>query len=338
MLVVQAAGTITPVGLSLVDTMAAIYTGVQLFEDLSILDDDGEPLSGMKVRFESDLAGPARVLTMANAVVDECTIALDSATRVPLILCCPEAGVFGEDDAAHAKLLSSVIAESAIPIDNARSKVIARGRDGVLEALEATLTILKDGSVPYCLVGGVDSFVDPVRLGKLRSNNRLLTETDKDGFKAGEAGAMLLLSNRPDADTMAVFLGAGGGREESTRANGGPVTGAGLQQAIATALAQAKVPFDGLSCLAHDLSGEERYFDELNLAVGRLARGKPHCSAEDPGLSVGETGAAAAFLSIALLAFLHWKGVNKSPSLGLITADGSDRGAVVLGPYSTNGR
>ena len=84
MLVVQAAGTITPVGLSLVDTMAAIYTGVQLFEDLSILDDDGEPLSGMKVRLESDL------LDALEACVDGrlCQAELRRRGRSPCRLAC----------------------------------------------------------------------------------------------------------------------------------------------------------------------------------------------------------------------------------------------------------
>ena len=336
MIVVHAASAITPVGLSLVDTMAAVYTKVQLFEALDVLDSDGEPLSGMKVRFEGELAGPERLIAMTNAVVDECTLTLNSGDKVPLILCCPEVGVFGNDDSFPARLLSTVIAESAIPLDKARSRVIAGGRSGVLEALGAALAMLKDGSVPYCLVGGVDSFVDRRRLEKICTENRLITENNKDGFIASEAGAMLLLSSRPDADAMAVWLGAAGGKEEATRENGRPTSGTGMQESIVKALAQASVPFEGLSCVAHDFSGEERFFDELNLAVSRIARGKPRCSTADPGFSVGETGAAAAFLSIALLAFLHWKDVNKSPSLGVLSADSSERGAVVLGPLSTH--
>lgn len=336
MIVVQAAGLITPVGHSLVDAMAAIYTRVQLFEDLVAEDSDGEPLSGMKVRFEADLTGPERLIAMVNVVVDECTLALESTEKIPLVLCCPEAGVFGESADFPSKLLSAVMSESAVPLDKTRSRVIARGRSGVPEALGTALSMLNDGSASRCLVGGVDSFVDPVRLEKLLEENRLLTQTNSDGFKAGEAGAMLLLSNRPSGDAMAAWLGAARGTEEATRANGLPVTGAGLQEAIAKALAQAKTSLEELSCMAHDFSGEERFFEELNLAVGRLARGELRFSAEDPGMSVGETGAAAAFLSIALLAFLHGKGVNKRPSLSLISADDSERGAVVLGPIPSN--
>ena len=338
MIVVQTAGLMTPVGQSLVDAMAAIYTRVQLFEDMLAPDSDGEPLSGMKVRFEADLPGPERLIAMANAVVDECTLALEAADKVPLVLCCPEAGVFGEEDDFPSRLLSAVISESAVPLDRTRSRVIARGRSGAPEALGTALAMLKDGSVSRCLVGGVDSFVDPVRLEKLLQENRLLTQTNSDGFKAGEAGAMLLLSNRPDSDAMAAWRGDARGSEGATRANGLPVTGAGLQDAIAKALSQAQTPLEELSCVAHDFSGEEHFFEELNLAVGRLARGKVRFSAEDPGMSVGETGAAAAFLSIALLAFLHWKGVNKSPSLSLISADDNERGAVVLGPIPSNGK
>ena len=41
---------------------------------------------------------------------------------------------------------------------------------------------------------------------------------------------------------------------------------------------------------------------------------------EIPAFSVGETGAAAGLLSIAMLAFLHSKGVHKRPSLAALTA------------------
>ena len=60
MIAVAAAGALTPVGLDLSDTMAALYTHVQLVEDLDVLDNDGEPLSGMKIRFAEEIAGPAR--------------------------------------------------------------------------------------------------------------------------------------------------------------------------------------------------------------------------------------------------------------------------------------
>jgi hypothetical protein len=73
MIAIAAAGALTPVGLDLTDTMAALYTHVQLVEDLDVLDNDGEPLSGMKIRFAQDIAGPARLAAMAHAVVDEAT-------------------------------------------------------------------------------------------------------------------------------------------------------------------------------------------------------------------------------------------------------------------------
>jgi len=67
----------TPVGLDLTDTMVGLYTRVQLFEDLGVLDSEGEPLSGMKIRFEDELPGPARITEMAHTVVDECAAAIE---------------------------------------------------------------------------------------------------------------------------------------------------------------------------------------------------------------------------------------------------------------------
>lgn len=339
MIAIAAAGALTPVGLDLTDTMAALYTHVQLVEDLDVLDNDGEPLSGMKIRFAQDIAGPVRLAAMAHAVVDEASLTVEPDARVPLILCCPEAAAFTEAGPEWpARLLAKVIAEAAFTVDRARSRVVARGRAGMTEALGAALTLLKDSSIPYCLVGGVDCFVDTARVVALVDDERLLTQSNQDGFKPGEAGVMLLLTNRPDPDALATWLGAATANEEACRGSDRPVTGAGLQQAITSALAQARLPYESLACVAHDFSGEQRYFEELLLASSRLAKGPVTSAVELPAFSVGETGAAAGFLSIAMLAFLHSKGVHKRPSLAALTSDGRERGAVVLGPTAGQGR
>jgi len=335
MIAIHAAGAMTPVGLELADTMASLYTRVQLVADLDVLDSDGEPLSGMRIPFTDELDGPARITAMAHAVVDEATLSIEPSEKVPLILCCPEAAEFVQAATDFpAQLLSEVIAECAIPLDRTRSRIIPHGRAGTLEALGAALALLKDPSIPYCLVGGVDSFVDAGRVEKLVAEDRLITEDTKDGFIAGEAGVMLLLTNRPDDEAMAVWLAASAGREEAIRGSDHPITGTGLQEAMSRALAQAKLPFLSLAGLAHDFSGEERYFEELLQATSRLATANGMPSTEDPGLSVGETGAAAGFLAIAMQAFLHWKGVHKQPSMAVLSCDGPERGAVVLGPLA----
>ncbi len=335
MIAVAAAGALTPVGLDLSDTMAALYTHVQLVEDLDVLDNDGEPLSGMKIRFAEEIAGPARLAAMAHAVVDEATLTVEPDAKVPLILCCPEPAAFTEAGPEWpARLLDEVMAQAAFTVDRARSRIVARGRAGMTEALGTTLALLKDPSIPYCLVGGVDSFVDTNRVVALVDDERLVTATNKDGFKPGEAGVALLLTNRPDPDALAAWLGAAAGNEEANRGADRPVTGAGLQEAMTKALAQARLPYESLACLAYDFSGEQRYFEELLLASSRLAKGPVTGAIEIPAFSVGETGAAAGFLSIAMLAFLHSKGVHKRPSLAALTSDGPERGAVVLGPFS----
>ena len=334
MIAVAAAGAITPVGLGLVDSIASIYTRVQLFEDLGALDTDGEPLSGMKIPFADGMTATERLAAMALSVIDECTARIDAASQpIPLILCCPEAGTVAPDAVdLPARLLAEVTVKAPVPIDRARSRVIARGRAGALEALGAGLALLKEASVPCCLVGGVDSLVDDDRVQALADDRRLLTPTNKDGFIAGEAGAMLLLTHRPGPDALATWLGAAAGNEEATRGSDRPITGAGMQEAMSKALALAKTPYETLACLAHDFSGEERYFEELLLASSRLAKGNANNTVEIPALSVGETGAAAGFLAIAVLAFLHGKSVHARPSLAVLSCDGPERGAVVLGP------
>ncbi len=332
MIAIEAAGALTPVGTNLTDTTIGLFTRAQLFEDTGTVDEEGEALSGMKIRFEDDLAGVERIAAMAHAVVDQATLAVEPSARIPLILCCPESGAFAEDGSDWpADLLADVVAKSAVPIEPVRSRTIARGRAGVFEALGAALALLKDPEVPYCLVGGVDCFVDDARLQGLVDGGRVLTVGNQDGFVPGEAGAMLLLTHRPGPSAMAHWLGAAVGDEEACRGSERPITGAGLQKAMAKALAQAQLELDGLDCLAHDFSGEQRYFEELLCASPRLSEGKGSPVTEDPSMSVGECGAAAGFLTISMLAFLHAKGVHQRSSMAVLSCDGHERGAVVLG-------
>jgi 3-oxoacyl-[acyl-carrier-protein] synthase I len=303
-----------------------------MFEDLNVLDEEGEPLSGMKIPFPDEPSGPERLLAMANTVVDEATLSTEPSARIPLLLCLPEAGSFSDSPADWpTELLRNVIAKAAIPLDPVRSRVITRGRAGVAEALGGALALLKEPTIPYCLVGGVDSAVDDGRVDALIGDGRLLTVSNRDGYVPGEAGAMLLLSGRSGPNAMAHWLGAADSKEPACRGSNRPITGAGLQEAMAKALAQAKLDFEVLDCLAHDFSGEQRYFEELLLAKHRVSRGRGGSTVEVPAFSTGETGAAAAFLSTAMLAFLHAKAVHNRASMALFSSDGPERGAVVLG-------
>jgi hypothetical protein len=54
-----------------------------------------------------------------------------------------------------------------------------------------------------------------------------------------------------------------------------------------------------------------------------------------PAFSVGETGAAAAWLSLAMAAFFLREGVWGGPVLTWLRSDGGARGAVVLGASDT---
>ena len=160
---------------------------------------------------------------MAHAVVDEATLDRRAGAKVPLILCCPEAAAFAGGWRAVARAASGRgDGRGRVHRRRTRSRVVARGRAGMTEALGTALALLKDPSIPYCLVGGVDSFVDADRVVALVDDDRLVTATNKDGFKPGEAGVALLLTNRPDPDALAAWLGAAAGNEEANRGSRSP--------------------------------------------------------------------------------------------------------------------
>lgn len=328
--VIQAAGAVTPVGLGLPQTAGSLRTRVQLFEDLEIVGPDGEPLRGARVRLPEQHRGVERLVAMAVAALEE-SVAGKRLDGVPLILCGPEPVAFPYEP---ANLLHDIARQCSAGIDGGRSRMIARGRLGVVEALGGAAALLARGS-EYVLVGGVDSLTDPERVAQLAREGRLIDAANSDGFVPGEAAVVLLLSSRAEPGALAYFQGLGAARESAVHGSDEPVTGLGLQQAIVQALGEARVRIQDIAYLMHDFSGEQMPFEELLMAMNRLATGSLEFPDWGPATCVGETGAAAAFVSLATLAFYHHAGVVQGPSLAVFTSDAAERGAVVLGQMQT---
>ena len=111
------------------------------------------------------------------------------------------------------------------------------------------------------------------------------------------------------------------------------MTGQGLGRAIAAAIADAGVNPADLAYIAHDVSGEHAAFDELSLALGRLPpRAADQAEVWGPASCTGEIGAAAGFLSLAMLAFYLKRGVLTGVALAPFVSEGAIRGAAVVAP------
>ncbi|WP_218187953.1 PAAR-like domain-containing protein [Desulfosarcina cetonica] len=146
----------------------------------------------------------------------------------------------------------------------------------------------------YCIVAGTDSYLTAGTLSGLEENQRLLTDSNSDGFIPGEAAAAVRLALKANAPTAPVTItGIGFGSEKATIVSEEPLRADGMVAAIKSALAMAGCDMGALDFRICDLSGEQYGFKEAALALTRLLRvRKEEFDIWHPAECIGETGAA----------------------------------------------
>jgi 3-oxoacyl-[acyl-carrier-protein] synthase-1 len=328
MLAILAAGAITAVGPTLAQTMRSLQKRTQVFDDLEVKGQDGDPVSGVYARVPKGLRGANRLAAMAAVALEECARSAGRA-EVPLLLCAPD-----PKDLPYRPepVLDEIVLRTSLHIDRRRSRVLARGRAGIGEALDSAAALLSDRRTLACAVGGVDTFIDTTRVKDLLKEGRIIVLDNSDGFVPGEGAAVLLLSSRTDVASLACLASVATAREPANRISGLPATGLGLQQAMTNALGQARLRMIDLGYLAHDCSGEQRPFDELSLTLARMGEQSGQLEQWGPATCVGEVGAAAGFLSLAMLASFQRERLLTQPGLAVFSCDGEERGAAVVVP------
>src|SRR5439155_23816505 len=121
-----------------------------------------------------------------------------------------------------------------IPRDN------AAGAAGIMQAHQ----LIDSGKARWCIVAGVDSFLQREMVGAYMRDRRVLTKANSNGFIPGEAGTAMLVgaaSSEPSVAGELHILGMSLTREKATISSEEPFRAEGLIQAVRQALAEAKV-------------------------------------------------------------------------------------------------
>lgn len=339
-LAIHRVGLVTGVGLSAPAACAAMRCGLTGFVETRFMF-DGEWLFGCPAPLAEPWRGREKLLQMAALAIREC---LHDAPRVPvrqvpLLVCLAEEERPGRLAGLDASFLADLQARLGFAWHPA-SAVIAGGRVGGVQALARARELLA-GGCPLCLVVGTDSLLVGATLTAYHERRRLLTADNSDGFIPGEAAGALLVG--PDADLEAVppaggtagetaapgrllVAGIGFGREPAPIESGEPLRAEGLTQAIRAALADGGIGYERLDYRLGDMSGAQYQFKEAALAMSRTLRvRKPAFDLWHPADSVGEVGAAAAPVALALAEAAARKGFAPGP--GALYHCGNDDGA-----------
>jgi 3-oxoacyl-[acyl-carrier-protein] synthase-1 len=328
-------GAFTSVGVNVPQTMGSVLSRLQWFDDLELLDATGEPVTGARVRLRGVKDPAERYVGMgALALAECCGVGRDrrsSREQSPLFLATsPERDLPCSPKELLERLVASLDQEGADAISRHGSRVFAEGRLGSIRALFAAVNALRSNEFEACYVGGVDSLLDPVLLHELLADGRLHDKAGSDGFTPGEGAAFVKIEMSSSSQQGGMLLGVSLAEDEET-------PGMALADAATGALRAARLGASQLTAIVHDGTGESTAAEERAIALTRLGfTGPPPdgFATWAPSFSVGETGAAAAPLSLAMTTFFLRAGVFQGPVLNWFKAEGPMRAAIVMGTRS----
>ena len=326
-LTVCASGMVTGVGLNSPSSCAAIRCGITNFEETRFMGSDGEWITGCIAPLDKPWRGRSKLVHLVAPTIHECLESVENVEpeRIPLLLCVAEKDRPGRLDGIDVRLLNEIQDELDLRFHKS-SISIPQGRISGVVALRQAYTFFQQMKVPYCIIAGVDTFLTARTLSHLEKRERILTESNSDGFIPGEAGAAVLISygDHITEDQISV-RGIGFGNEEAHIDSGEPLRAEGLVQAIKEASGASGMTIADLDYRITDANGEQYVFKEAALALTRTLRErKVGFDIWHPADSVGEVGAAIVPVVLSVAMTAGKKGY--APGNGVLCHFGNDDG------------
>ncbi len=332
-LAIQRVGLVTSVGLTAEASCAALRAKIANPTETRFIDPGGEWIMAHQVALEQPWRGLTKLAKMAALAIED---ALQDLPRnqwagVPLVLCVAEPERPGRVAGLDDDLFPQIQRELGATFAKA-SAVVAEGRVSVAVALMQARDLITRGGHARVLIAATDSLLRWPTLSHYEREDRLLTARNSNGFMPGEAAGALLVEAAAGKAGELVCTGIGFGREVAHVDSGQPLRADGLSHAIRSALVDAGCAMHDIDYRIADVSGEQYYFKEAALALGRnLRRLKETCDIWHPAEGTGETGAAAGLTLVALAYVSCRKAFSLGPRvLAHMANDAGQRAALSL--------
>jgi len=345
--VVIGVGARTPVGFTAAGSAAAVRAGISVIEEHPyMIDRFGEP---MKVTrdFGVDvcLRGPARLVEIGLDAARE-ALAVLGGREVPAVSVLLATGEDrpGQPPGHAAAVYAGLTERLAGPVRIGRGDYLASGHAGGLLAMLQARDALRAGQAQLCLVGGVDSYLDPETLEWLDDNDTLHSEGNIYGFCPGEGAGFCLLSTLATARTLGcrplVELASIAAAYEENRIRTQTVClGIGLGTSFRLAFEEAYPELGPVDRILCDMNGERYRANEYGFAVLRnRAHFRDAADFETPADCWGDLGAASGPLFVALVTEADARSYAKGPiSLIWASSNNGSRAAAMLRGYGRVG-
>jgi 3-oxoacyl-[acyl-carrier-protein] synthase-1 len=221
-----------------------------------------------------------------------------------------------------------------VPSENRRT--LFGDQAGVFRLILEASELLQRGTLERCIIGAIDSNIDPGRLEILNELGLLKGPDNASGLIPGEAAAFILIERLDLARARRANVEAGLGtpavvQEQVHRFGDRMSAGLALSEAVTSATTREAGGEGSLGVMIGGLNGDRWRAMEWGCASVRLqARGGPKAFEEwYPAVSFGETGAAAGAISIVMATRAIARGYSRGERIGIWTS--SDNGIKAAG-------
>jgi len=332
-------GAITSVGLNVAATAAAVRAGIDGFEEHPfMISQEGEPyILGMVPVVEPELFGTQRMLKLAVAAAEEALIPLKKQISlmgtIITITGLPETRP-GIPDGLELPIKDNLSSHSNYSLKNFYT--LQHGYSSGLMAMQHAKKILSNGECDFCLVGGVDSYIDPDMLDWIEENEQLHTPDNAWGFIPGEASGYCLLCTIETSQRLQLpikaFLGDSASYMEINKIKTETVCiGEGLTKAVkqVTEPLTDSTKLDYMIC---DMNGDAYRADEFGFMLARLSnRFKDPSNFLAPADCWGDIGAASGPLYVSLLSVAAEKSYSEgSNNLLWTSSENGERSSTII--------
>jgi 3-oxoacyl-[acyl-carrier-protein] synthase I len=324
-------GLVTSVGLCAPATCTAVRAGLSNPTETHFIDSGGDPIMAHQVPLEQAFRGIPKLARMAVMAIEECLAIIPRRewTRIPLLLCVAENERPGRIDELDEELFAEIQHQLNVQFST-QSLLVPEGRTSVGTALQRARELVVAGLAQHILVASADSLVTWPTLQAYERADRLLTSSNSNGFIPGEGAAALLVGPAEHRGQLRL-TGIGFATEPARVESDLPLRALGLAGAMRTGLLEAGCELDDIDFRISDVAGEQYYFKEAALALGRvLKKHRESFAMWHPAECIGETGATAGIVCLAIAAMSLQKKYAPGPRVLIhASADHGSRMAIV---------
>jgi 3-oxoacyl-[acyl-carrier-protein] synthase-1 len=317
-------GACTPIGLDAPSSAASVRAGItRIAEHPYMIDKIGELMVVSMASFISDdITGSERFQQLAASAEQEALAVISKLKKsdIPCIVGLPSKRPGLPDDVAQKY-----------------PKAISCGHSAGLMAVQEGCQIISKGIAEFCLVGGVDSYMEPETLEWLDYGEQLHSDENIYGFIPGEAAGFALLASQNVAQKYGLkILGriqSIATEHESNLIKTDTVCiGEGLTKAFRNVFKSLDYPAQKIDQTICDMNGERYRADEYGFTLVRTSEYFVNASDfQTPSDCWGDIGAASGLLFINLAISAWQRGYAKGSNVLIWTSsEGGERSALLL--------